>query len=108
MSDSYQHAPPDSTPSPFGAAVQSAIDQSLVAADALQAQVNEALRIVRSSLTENRGATDAPEVIRSLRSSLQAMHSEATDLFARQFEALSTVNLAMFGRTGAGSLRVLY
>ena len=102
MSDSRQQTPPDSTPSSFGDAVQSAIDQSLVAADALQAQVNEALRIVRSSLKEDQVASDAPEVVRSLRSSLQATHSEATDLFARQRQALSTVNLALFGRTGAG------
>ena len=102
MSDSRQQTPPDGTPTSFGDAVQSAIDQSLVAADALQAQVNEALRIVRSSLTEDQDAAAAPEVVRSLRSSLQATHSEATDLFARQRQALSTVNLALFGRTGAG------
>ena len=102
MSDSYQHASPRGTLLSLGDAVRSAIDQSLVAADALQAKVNEALHIVRSSLTEKQGATDAPEVVRSLRSSLQATHSEAIDLFARQLDALSTVNLAMFGRTGAG------
>ena len=101
MADSRQPTPPDSTSSCFADAVQSAIDQSLVAAEALQAQVNEALRIVRSSLTETQDA-DAPEVVRSLRTSLQTTHSEATDLFARQRQALSTVNLALFGRTGAG------
>jgi predicted GTPase len=102
LSGSHQQTPPDSTPTSFGDAVQSAIDQSLIAADALQGQVDEALRIVRSSLREERGATDAPEVIRSLRTILEATHSEATDLFARQRHALSTVNLALFGRTGAG------
>jgi predicted GTPase len=101
MSDSLQPTPPDSKSSCFADTVQSAIDQGLVAADALQTQVNEALRIVRSSLTEAHDA-DAPEVVRSLRSSLHATHSEATDLFARQRQALSTVNLALFGRTGAG------
>lgn len=92
------------TPSSQGidAAVQAAIAQSLLAAESLQVQVDEALRTISSSLNECENAVAAPEVVRCLSASIQATHTEVADLFGRQRDALSTVNIALFGRTGVG------
>lgn len=84
------------------AAVKSAIEQSLLAAESLQGQVDEALRAICSSLHESQNLVEVPEVVLCLRASIQATHSEVGELFARQRDALSTVNIALFGRTGAG------
>ncbi len=92
-----QSSPPD-----LAAAVQAAIAKSLRAADGLEAQVIEALASFANVLHDGDDATDTPEAIRLLRAALQTAHAEARDLFTRQRAALATVNIALFGRTGAG------
>ncbi len=105
MSDRNTHAASGGTGPSLDSAVQSAIALSLAAAAGLQTQVDAALRMVSATVTQAAVAPttgDEPEVMRSLQSKLEAARAEASDLFTRQREALSTVNLVMFGRTGAG------
>jgi tRNA U34 5-carboxymethylaminomethyl modifying GTPase MnmE/TrmE len=84
------------------AAVRAAIEQSLLAAESLQGQVDEALRTICSSLHESPNLIEVPAVVQCLRTSILATQSEVAELFARQRDALGTVNIALFGRTGAG------
>ena len=89
-------------PSELASAVRSAIEESNLAADSLEAQVVKALGALQSVMRENDDSADSPEAVRSLRQALQTAHSDAADLFERQKAALATVNIALFGRTQVG------
>lgn len=87
-------------------AVQKAIVESLAVVESLQARVDEALRTLEAVAERARkGVGDdksAMEVVDGFQRELQAARGEAGDLFSRQRAVLGTVNLALFGRTGAG------
>lgn len=88
------------------AAIASAVTESLVAITDYQRSVDGALNALEGVAVRARSGvgadTSANEVVDAFWKELQATRSEAADLFDRQREVLSTVNIALFGRTGAG------
>lgn len=88
------------------AAVARAVGESLSALSEYQRLVNQALTTLEEVAVQARksAGTDANanEVVEAFWRELQAARTEASDLFDRQRDALATVNIALFGRTGAG------
>lgn len=88
------------------AAVAHAVAQSLAAITDYQQRVDEALSAleeVAARASVGVGSdTSANEVVEAFSKELQATRTEAADLFDRQRKVLGTVNIALFGRTGAG------
>jgi len=93
---------PTTAPSCLTEAVQLAIERSMNAVGALEAQVNAALDAFGNALNENDEPSEVPAAVLSLIDTLASTHAEAVDLFLRQREALTTVNIVLFGRTGVG------
>lgn len=88
------------------AAVGRAVSESLGAITDYQRRVDEALTALEGVAVRARtgvaGDTSANEVVEAFWKELQATRTEAADLFDRQRKVLGTVNIALFGRTGAG------
>ncbi len=88
------------------AAVARAVSESLGAVTDYQRRVDEALTALEGAAVRARagvgGDTSANEVVEAFWKELQATRTEAADLFDRQRKVLGTVNIALFGRTGAG------
>lgn len=87
-------------------AVARAVAESLKAVDAYQGRVDDALTTLEGVAARARAGVgadkSASEVVDAFWKDLQATRSEAADLFERQRRVLGTVNVALFGRTGAG------
>ena len=87
-------------------AVAKAVSESLVLVDSLQSLVDEALSALEAVSERTReeisGDKKAEEVVEAFQRELQQSRTEAVDLFKRQRKVLGTVNIALFGRTGAG------
>lgn len=85
----------------MAATVASAIEESIGAVTGLETRVRQSLAIFDEVLQT---APDdfTPDSVLILRKALDVARTEAEDLFARQREVLGTVNIALFGRTGAG------
>lgn len=83
-------------------AVERAIQQSVNEVRVLDARVSAALDAFRGLLNESDIPTETPTAAQDLRRALGSAHSEAADLFSRQCDSLATVNIVLFGRTGAG------
>lgn len=88
------------------AAVDRAVSESLGAITDYQWRVDEALTALEGVAVRARagvaGDTSANEVVKVFWKELQSTRTEAADLFDRQRKVLGTVNIALFGRTGAG------
>ncbi len=87
-------------------AVARAVTKSLGAIIDYQRRVDEALAALEGVAARARvgvgGDTNANKVVEAFWKELQATRAEAADLFDRQRNVLRTVNIALFGRTGAG------
>lgn len=87
-------------------AIDRAVSQSLLQVDKLQGGVDEAFLELDSVVDRAKQALGSNEssvgVIDSYQSEIQQARDEAIDLFRRQRGVLGTVNIALFGRTGAG------
>jgi GTP-binding protein EngB required for normal cell division len=88
------------------AAVAHAVSESLDAITDYQRRVDDALTALEGVAVRARagvaGDTSANEVVEAFWKELQSTRTEAADLFDRQRKVLGTVNIALFGRTGAG------
>jgi predicted GTPase len=97
---------PSHRPPPLEAAVENAVGESLGLVDSLQARVDAALRALETIAERARmgvgGDKGATEVIEAFQRELHLSRGEAANLFERQRKVLGTVNVALFGRTGAG------
>lgn len=87
-------------------AVARAVTKSLGAIIDYQRRVDEALAALEGVAARARvgvgGDTNANKVVEAFWKELQSTRAEAADLFDRQRNVLRTVNIALFGRTGAG------
>lgn len=99
----------DATNAPPGAleaAVARAVAESLEVVSGLQARVDTALGALEAVAVRARvgigGDESAAEAVELFWKELQTSRSDAADLFERQRKVLGSVNLALFGRTGAG------
>jgi tRNA U34 5-carboxymethylaminomethyl modifying GTPase MnmE/TrmE len=90
----------------FEAAVRSAVVQSLDAVHDLEVKVNAALSAIEDVIAHARlevGRDNcAMEVVDDFQREIDVARNDARDLFIRQRAVLTTVNIALFGRTGAG------
>lgn len=87
--------------------IADAVQVSRAAARALRTSIDGVLHGLEQSLAEfalGEGAAEgaSEQIVSEARRQLESRLGEVRDLFARQEAALSTFNIALFGRTGAG------
>ncbi len=91
-------------------AVRRAVDVGIEEARRLETDVNDVVGALRALASATGGAApsaSAPPIARAFSESVSAVSEETSSLFERQFRALSTYNIAFFGRTGAGKSSLL-
>lgn len=92
-------------------AVAGAIAQGSKTIDGMEAGLREALTTIEAAVTRSHEALGtrraAVALIDAVEKQLDKAKRQAADLFARQRNALGTVNFALFGRTGAGKSSLL-
>lgn len=94
--------------SAFEQAIAHGIAESLSRMEELQCSVDKAFAVVDAAMDrsgEEFGADEGENIAASVEhhnGEIQAVRNEAAELFERQRKVLSSVNIALFGRTGAG------
>jgi len=95
----------------LASAVDTAIKRSLLVIEELRGGVAEAFNSLESVSAKAKAHTgndqNANDAIRSFEKELRQIHAEASSLFERQRNVLQNVNIALFGRTGAGKSSII-